>query len=464
MDTIVTQGMAKPSPRSYDDALTAAARVGGERSQPLRDLILPGLLAIQLLLYFFWQVTQFEAVNGTWYAALFHKSGPVLLPIIFGIELVLFALALPLAWEARRSLWQSWPVRLLGIAVLAGLLTTPLAYLHHFESVKIWKDVAFLLGYLTVPLVLLLRRDIARGFFFYYIALAFVAGIAELVEAEHRALMAGQSPGQFLLTTYRIFGGGGQLSELLLLFGLLAILASHPRRFKQVLFAVLLVLEVYFFARQRLDWTRLTWISLALALPVIVLFLLPGGRVRKAAVALVAAMAAIFLLMTPLIGALANNTDLASRFKPSQDISVVYRVRESQILWHNVRSQPLTGWGPGGTISPHVPSEPTRNNTSSFFNGYLGIPYKFGIPVFLLILSSVISGILIIWQGLKRQLPMYDAAVAAGAGAFLIGVLTTSAASDILFANFSALPVGLMLGIGVRMVAQDRVTLAATRS
>lgn len=456
--------MAKPIPRPFEQARVVLGQTRtGQRSQLLRDRVLPGLLAVQLFLYFFWQVTQFDAVSGTWYQSLFHKSGPVLLPIMFVVELVLFALAAPIAWAERQVIRRHWPVVFLLIFIAGGLLTIPLAYLAHFDKVKIWKDVAFLLGYLTAPLVLLFRREIARGFLFLYLGLAFLAGIAMLAEAVHRAAMAGQTVGQFLLTTYRIFGGGGQLTELLLVFGAVAILGSYRGRLRSPLFALLVVLGVWFAARQRLDYTRLTWISLGLSLPIIIFLLLPA-RIRRSALLSAIGLGVVFILMTPLIGALANQTDLSSRFKPSQDVSVTFRLIESKILLQKVVHRPLTGWGPGGTISPHVASEPTRNNTSSFFDGYLGIPYKFGIPLLLVLLAAVVGTILSIWQGLKRPLARLDAAAAAGAGAFLIGVLTTTAASDILFANFSALPVGLMIGIGLRMVSQDGLALASADS
>ena len=134
---------------------------------------------------------------------------------------------------------------------------------------------------------------------------------------------------------------------------------------------------------------------------------------------------------------------------------------ESRLLAEKVVHRPLTGWGPGGTIAPNIPEEPQRNDTSSFFDGYLGVAYKFG----LLVLGVLIAGILFAGWAMNRALRQprsrLDAALIAGAAVYLLGVLITSPAQDLLFSNFSAIPLALMMGIGLRLGAQPD---AATRS
>jgi hypothetical protein len=345
------------------------------------------------------------------------------------------------------------------VVVVAGLVTVPLAYLDHFAQVKIWKDVAFLTGYLLVPIVLLLSAAAARRFFFLFLGLGFVAGAVGLEEAIHRATQLHLTAGQFLTYMYRVYAGG-QYTELLILFGVVAMLGSFRGAWKQPLHAAAMVGFIYAAIRFRLYFTRLYWIALGLIVPLTLILVLPRRALRSGLIAAVI-LGSVFILATPVINALANQTDISSRLSAPNNVSIEFRAIESRLLAKKVIARPLTGWGPGGTISPNIPLEPQRNDTSSFFDGYLGVAYKFG----LLVLGVLIAGILFAgWtmnRALRAPLSRLDAAVIAGAAVYLLGVLVTSPAQDLLFSNFSAIPLALMMGIGLRLAAQPE---AATRS
>jgi hypothetical protein len=421
----------------------------------LDSRLVTALLGLQVFLYFFWQATQFPAIPGSWWSGLFNRSGPVLLPIMFGVELVTLGAAIPLIWQRRAMIRQTPAALFLMAAVAGGCLTIPLAYLNHFDHTKIWKDVAFLLGYLTLPVVLVLGRRTARNFYFYYLAVSITSGGLMLIEALRRSAAIHESFGHFLLHTYRIYAGG-HFQEVLLLSGALVVVLSNARAIRRIVWAPLVVAAVWVDIRFRVNLTRLYWISLAVAWPITMLWVLPRRFLRPALI-LVAMTGVLFLVAGFGAGILSNGSDLSSRFNGPQDVSVDFRIVESEVLFRAVRSRPLTGWGPGGTISPNVAAEPLRNNTSSFFDGYLGIPYKFGLIVFFAIVAGVVAAIWQVRSRLRSPLPALDMAVTAGAAAFLVGVLTTSAASDLLFANFSALPVGLMAGIATRLTAREPV-------
>ena|SRR2546421_3720422 len=421
------------------------------------------LITLQLGLYAFWQATQWPAVTGTWWQPLFSRSGPVLLPIMFGVQLVLIACAAPLAWRERDRLRRSRPALLLSIVVAAGILTIPLAYLAHFSQVKIWKDVAFLTGYLLVPIVLLLGATAVRRFFFLVLGLGFLTGTVGLFEAVHRATVEHLSPAAFFGFWYRVYAGG-QYVELLLLLGAVALYASYRGAWRQPLFAILVVAYVYAILRMRADLTRLNWIALGLILPLTLIVVIPRRALRSGLLT-VLAMGLLFIVTTPILNALSTNVDISSRFTPANNVSLEFRAKESELLARKVLVRPLTGWGPGGTISPNIPQEPRRNNTSSFFDGYLGIAYKFG----LIVLGLLVAAILIAFWQMRRTLlavpPRLDAALIAGVMVYLLGVLITTPASDILFANFSPLPVGILTGIGLRLCGYRAAAVPAlTRS
>src|ERR1700681_1237829 len=274
-------------------------------------LAVGGLLTLQIVLYFFWGATQNVAAPGSWWQPLFDRSGPVILPVMFGVQLLIIAAAAPLAWAQRAQLRKSRPVMLLLVVVAAGLLTVPLAYLAHFAQVKIWKDVAFLTGYLLVPTVLLLSTVAARRFFFLFLSLGFLAGAVGLAESIHRSSALHLTAGQFFTYIYRVYAGG-QYTELLLLFGLLAMYGSFRGAWKQPLHAVFMVAFVYAAIRFRLYFTRLYWIALGLIVPLSLILVLPRRALRSGLIVAVI-MGFIFILATPLINALANQTDIGSR-------------------------------------------------------------------------------------------------------------------------------------------------------
>jgi hypothetical protein len=175
-------------------------------------------------------------------------------------------------------------------------------------------------------------------------------------------------------------------------------------------------------------------------------------------------MGLIFIVATPLINALANQTDIGSRLTPPNNVSIEFRAIESKLLAKKVLARPLTGWGPGGTISPNIPLEPERNNTSSFFDGYLGVAYKFGLIVLGLLIAAILFAGWTMRRALDGPLSRLDAALIAGAGVYLLGVLITSPAQDLFFSNFSAIPLALMMGVGLRLAAQPAQPAAAARS
>ena len=418
-----------------------------------------GLLTLQLLLYFFWSATQNPAAPGSWWQPFFDRSGPVILPVMFGVQLLLIAAAAPLAWMQRAQLRLSRPVMLLLVVVIAGLLTVPLAYFDHFAQVKIWKDVAFLSGYLLVPIVLLLSATAARRIFFLFLGLGFLVGAVGLAEAVHRASLLHLTAGQFLTYMYRVYAGG-QYTELLILFGFVALLGSYRGAWKQPLHAAAMVAFVYAAIRFRLYFTRLYWISLGLIVPLSLILVLPKRALRSGLiVALI--LGTVFIVSTPLINALSNQIDISSRLTPANNVSLEFRAIESKLLAKKVLARPVTGWGPGGTISPNIPLEPQRNDTSSFFDGYLGVAYKFGVLVLALLILAILFAGWTMNRALRGTLLRLDAAIIAGAAIYLLGVLITSPAQDLLFSNFSAIPLAMMMGVGLRLAAQPA---AATRS
>ena len=418
-----------------------------------------GLLTLQLLLYFFWSATQNPAAPGSWWQPFFDRSGPVILPVMFGVQLLLIAAATPLAWMQRAQLRLSRPVMLLLVVVIAGLLTVPLAYFDHFAQVKIWKDVAFLSGYLLVPIVLLLSATAARRIFFLFLGLGFLVGAVGLAEAVHRASLLHLTAGQFLTYMYRVYAGG-QYTELLILFGFVALLGSYRGAWKQPLHAAAMVAFVYAAIRFRLYFTRLYWISLGLIVPLSLILVLPKRALRSGLiVALI--LGTVFIVSTPLINALSNQIDISSRLTPANNVSLEFRAIESKLLAKKVLARPVTGWGPGGTISPNIPLEPQRNDTSSFFDGYLGVAYKFGVLVLALLILAILFAGWTMNRALRGTLLRLDAAIIAGAAIYLLGVLITSPAQDLLFSNFSAIPLAMMMGVGLRLAAQPA---AATRS
>ena len=419
-----------------------------------------GLLTLQLLLYFFWSATQNPAAPGSWWQPFFDRSGPVILPVMFGVQLLLIAAATPLAWMQRAQLRLSRPVMLLLVVVIAGLLTVPLAYFDHFAQVKIWKDVAFLSGYLLVPIVLLLSATAARRIFFLFLGLGFLVGAVGLAEAVHRASLLHLTAGQFLTYMYRVYAGG-QYTELLILFGFVALLGSYRGAWKQPLHAAAMVAFVYAAIRFRLYFTRLYWISLGLIVPLSLILVLPKRALRSGLiVALI--LGTVFIVSTPLINALSNQIDISSRLTPANNVSLEFRAIESKLLAKKVLARPVTGWGPGGTISPNIPLEPQRNDTSSFFDGYLGVAYKFGVLVLALLILAILFAGWTMNRALRGTLLRLDAAIIAGAAIYLLGVLITSPAQDLLFSNFSAIPLAMMMGIGLRLAAAQPTP--ATRS
>jgi hypothetical protein len=218
-----------------------------------------------------------------------------------------------------------------------------------------------------------------------------------------------------------------------------------------------MVAFTYAAVRFRLYFTRLYWIALGLIVPLAPLLVLPRRALRSGLIVAVI-LGSVFIVCTPLINALANQTDISSRLTAPNNVSIEFRAIESKLLAKKVLARPLTGWGPGGTIAPNIPEEPERNNTSSFFDGYLGVAYKFG----LLVLAVLIAAILFAGWTMNRALTgprsRLDAALIAGAAVYLLGVLITSPAQDLLFSNFSAIPLALMMGIGLRLAAQPAAT------
>src|SRR5256714_10151879 len=429
-------------------AAPAAARAGRDAWLRYDRLAVGGLLTLQLCLYFFWSTTQFPSAPGTWWQPLFDRSGPVILPVMFGVQLLLIAAATPLAWARRAGLRRSRPVMLLLVVVVGGLVTVPLAYLDHFAQVKIWKDVAFLTGYLLVPIVLLLSATAARRFFFLFLGLGFLAGAVGLEQAIHRGTQLHLTAGQFLTYMYRVYAGG-QYTELVILFGVVAMLGSFRGAWKQPLHAAAMVAFIYAAIRFRLYFTRLYWIALGLIVPLSLLIVLPRRALRSGLIVAVI-LGSVFIVSTPLINALFNQVDIGSRLTPANNVSIEFRAIESRLLAEKVVHRPLTGWGPGGTIAPNIPGEPPRNGSSSFFDGYLGVAYKFG----LLVLGVLVAGILFAGWAMNRALRQprsrLDAALIAGAAAYLLGVLVTWPAQDRLFGNFSAPPLALVFGTGLR--------------
>ena len=102
-----------------------------------------------------------------------------------------------------------------------------------------------------------------------------------------------------------------------------------------------------------------------------------------------------------------------------------------------------------------------RRSLPSFFDGYLGVAYKFGLLVLGVLIAAILFAGWTMNRALRRPLSRLDAALIAGAAVYLLGVLITSPAQDLLFSNFSAIPLALMMGIGLRLGAQPE---AATRS
>src|SRR5260370_3337446 len=126
-------------PRSPERARATAVAAPAAQARAGRDVLLrydrlavAGLITLQLCLYFFWSATQNVAAPGSWWQPLFERSGPVILPVMFGVQLLLIAAATPLAWAERTRLRRSPPKMLLSHVVASWLLTIPLDHLAHF--------------------------------------------------------------------------------------------------------------------------------------------------------------------------------------------------------------------------------------------------------------------------------------------------------------------------------------------
>ena len=100
-------------------AAPAAARAGRDAWLRYDRLAVGALLTLQLCLYFFWSTTQFPAAPGTWWQPLFDRSGPVILPVMFGVQLLLIDYRLPdvLGTEILRTM------RAEGLATPAVVMT-----------------------------------------------------------------------------------------------------------------------------------------------------------------------------------------------------------------------------------------------------------------------------------------------------------------------------------------------------
>ena len=407
-------------------------------------------MLILLLLQSFWFISQHEAVTGSWWGVLFVESGPYVLPIIFGVVLLLtygFSIG---QFLSKRVKLMPVDVSFLFFVFYAWL-TVPIAYLNHFETTKIWKDVAFASTFLLVPIVRSLGSKRIEGLTYAYLVVSFLAGLLGLAEAVRREVFVYQAGfSHFLLWTYRVIAGG-HFNETLFALGYLVL--ARGQRIKVRL--SILVLFSYFAFRFGIYFTRLNWISGFLALLLFVAFILPrhfrDPIIRYVmifvVVILVTSVAVLMVTSSPIT---TSAHPLYQRFSslsnPLEDVSVRFRLVESQMLFQRFLRYPLAGWGPGGTISPNVPEEPTRNEISVFFNGYLGLLYKFGVvgvlPLFLGISLTLLKARVF----LRGNGAPYSKAIVGGWAMLLVGIIIATVFSDGLFANLNGTTVSLAVG------------------
>jgi len=445
------------------------SRVRQIKSASSRDgdgVVYVGILLL-IVLVAVWQITQFEAVEGSWWSVFFEESGPFLLPVIFAVLLGLGYFHILSA--TRRKVWRVAPACFAAMVFVAYVwLTIPLAYLHGFDQLKIWKDVAFASAYGSAPLIygLSLRRIVRLSGFWVW--LSFAASLLALAEAVRREIVVYQMGlGHFLQWTYRVFAGGGIE---LMYFSLGYVIAVHGQNQRPP--RALTALLVYGTLRFALNYTRLNWITAAV---VIGLFAAFFARRRSLATlfrfvligALIFFIVSIAVLVGTAKGLRVSEHPLLQRVSsladaPTEDVSVRFRMTEARILLVLFTDYPVSGWGPGGTISPNDPDEPERNEISVFFNGYPGLLYKFGLVGTALFLSAFS---LTLWEA-RRALRYSNVhpAIAGPLGGFsmlvLVGFVGTLF-TDTIFANMGGVNASLFIG-AICAISRRGVTFGAS--
>src|SRR5260370_7204516 len=98
-------------------------------------------------------------------------------------------------------------------------------------------------------------------------------------------------------------------------------LGSFRGAWKQPVHAVGMVAFIYAAIRFRLYFPRLYWIALGLIVPLTLILVLPRRALRPGLIVAVI-MGLIFIRSTPLINALANQTDIGRPFPPPHNAPI----------------------------------------------------------------------------------------------------------------------------------------------
>ncbi len=416
------------------------------------------------LLASFWGITQFEALPGSWWGIFFNESGPYMLPVLFGVVLLIgYVLAISLLTLDHVTVT---PLELCFLYFIIYVwLMVPISYLNGFTSARIWKDVAFASTYLLVFVTRRLSVKHVVNLIYLGLIFGFIAGGLALAEAVRRQIFIyhlGLS--HFFFWTYRVFAGG-HTGELLFAIGYLTVARGQKLKIQWPL----LTLFLYFVLRFVLDFTRLNWLSVSVTLVLFMLFILPWRywlfTIKYILIFLLITIAASIIVLLTTTNSLDFTTHpLYQRFstlsinKPSSDISVNFRMVEMGLLLERFTEYPLTGWGPGGTISPNVPEEPARNNISVFFNGYPGLLYKFGLLGTIPLLIGIGLSLLEARFYLRSSAPSLYKAIMGGLSMLLLGIIIITFFTDALFANMGGMGVAILVGSIGRLYQEIKPT------
>jgi hypothetical protein len=216
--------------------------------------------------------------------------------------------------------------------------------------------------------------------------------------------------------------------------GVAALLSPEPRpaRTRALLVAVVALNAVDLL----LTYERTFWVATLLALAVLALRSAPRQRMRALIVgpALLAVVVAGFAAVAPRDVAAARER-LLSLGQYDRDLSVRFRVTESQAVMSEVESRTLGGSGLGATIVWGRAYEGVRPTVESFaHNGYLWLAWKLGVPA---------AALLVLLLGAASLLRGPPGALRNGAQASLLLLLVAS----FTFPAFNALAITAAMGV-----------------
>ena len=198
-----------------------------------------------------------------------------------------------------------------------------------------------------------------------------------------------------------------------------------------------------------LTYERTFWVATMLALAVLVVRATPQQRLRAlvAGPALLALAVAAMAIVAPR-DVQAAGQRLASIGRYDSDLSVRFRITETQHVIREIESHALTGSGLGATILWGRAYEGVRPTTESFaHNGYLWLTWKLGAPAAALLLLLLSAAVVVRGPPPTTML----GALRGGAQASLLLLLVAS----VTFPAFNALGITAAMGLLLALCAQE---------